>query len=60
MDEKRNPIPVGILVLYAAMLAAMFAPLAIKFPVIGAVAGSAIGAIFIVCVVRWVNRRDSD
>jgi hypothetical protein len=56
MIEKQKPIPVGVLVLYAAMLAVVFAPLMIGVPIIGAVMSSVVCAAFILCIIRWVNR----
>ncbi len=57
MDNGKS-IPAGIWVLFAVMLAPTLVPLMIGVPVIGAIVGSVAGSIFILCIVRWVNRRD--
>ena len=56
--DNGKPIPAGIWVLYTSMLGAYLVPLMSRVPVIGILVGSAAGAFFILCIVRWANRRD--
>jgi hypothetical protein len=54
--SSRKPIPVGILAMYAVMLALAFLPLAIGIPIIGLTAGAVAGSIFIFVIVHRANR----